>query len=150
VRWLLVPLLTGDVPDVDLEAPVVDDEGAGLELDTDGGLGAEAELIAGEAGKDEREAARRRERPMRRGRPAIGGSSGLHGGDNGFERRQRSHRARDQMPSTLHVPNPTITDSIAEIARNNRFEDSNSVNKNTLCISSTSTSLYILFSTLKD
>jgi hypothetical protein len=149
VRWLLVPLLTGDVPNVDLDAPVVDDEGAGLELNTDGGLGAETELIAGEAGKDEIEAAhRRRERPARRGRLAVGGSSGLCGAaaaHSGFGWRQRNHRARDQTPSTLHVPNPMITNSIAEIAINNRFEDSNFVNKKTLCISSTSTShLYLV------
>ena len=102
MRWLLVPLLAGGVPDLGLDAPVVDDEGAGLELDADGGLGAEAELIAGEAGEDEGEAARRRrERPARRGRPAVGGSSGRRGAAaarRGFGRRQRSHRARDQTP----------------------------------------------------
>ena len=56
---MLVPLLAGGVPDLGLDAPVVDDEGAGLELDADGGLGAEAELIAGEAGEDLRLAHRR-------------------------------------------------------------------------------------------
>jgi hypothetical protein len=59
VRCLLVPLLAGGVPDLGLDAPVVDDEGAGLELDADGGLGVEAELVAGEAGEDLRLAHRR-------------------------------------------------------------------------------------------
>ena len=56
---MLVPLLAGGVPDLGLDAPVVDDEGAGLELDADGGLGVEAELVAGEAGEDLRLAHRR-------------------------------------------------------------------------------------------
>ena len=55
----LVPLLAGGVPDLGLDAPVIDDEGAGLELDPDGGLGVEAELVAGEAGQDLRLADRR-------------------------------------------------------------------------------------------
>jgi hypothetical protein len=55
----LVPLLACGVPDLGLDAPVVDDEGAGLELDPDGGLGVEAELVAGEAGQDLRLAHRR-------------------------------------------------------------------------------------------
>ena len=43
---------TGDVPNLGLDDLVVDLEGAGGELDPpDGGLGLEAELVAGEAGE---------------------------------------------------------------------------------------------------
>jgi hypothetical protein len=49
-------------------------------------------------------------------------------------RRQRLAAAFDgdttereiRRPSTLHLPNPTITNSAAERARNNRLEDNNS------------------------
>uniref|UniRef100_J3N277 Uncharacterized protein n=1 Tax=Oryza brachyantha TaxID=4533 RepID=J3N277_ORYBR len=47
-----LPLLAGGVPDLGLDGLVVDDEGAGLELDADGGLGVDAELVAGEARED--------------------------------------------------------------------------------------------------
>ncbi|BAT10604.1 Os10g0377450, partial [Oryza sativa Japonica Group] len=47
-----LPLLAGGVPDLGLDGLVVDEEGAGLELDADGGLGVDGELVAGEAGED--------------------------------------------------------------------------------------------------
>ena len=43
------PLLSGGVPDLRLDCTLVDVEGARLELDPDGGLGVEVELVAGEA-----------------------------------------------------------------------------------------------------
>ena len=47
-----LPLLPGGVPDLRLDGLVVDDKRPGLELDPDGGLGVEAELVAGEARQD--------------------------------------------------------------------------------------------------
>jgi hypothetical protein len=47
-----VPLLAGGVPNLGLDDLAVDLEGAGGELDADGGLGLEAELVAGEAGEE--------------------------------------------------------------------------------------------------
>ncbi|BAT09064.1 Os09g0527650, partial [Oryza sativa Japonica Group] len=43
-----VPFLAGGVPDLGLDALAVEGEGAGLELDADGGLGVEEELVLGE------------------------------------------------------------------------------------------------------
>jgi hypothetical protein len=43
------PFLACGVPDLCLDVAGVDVEGAGLELDSDGGLGVEVELVAGEA-----------------------------------------------------------------------------------------------------
>ena len=48
-RGASVPLLAGGVPDLRLDGLVLDDERSRLELDPDGGLGVEAELVAGEA-----------------------------------------------------------------------------------------------------
>ena len=45
----VVPFLTGGVPDLGLDDLVVDVDAAGGELDADGGLGLEAELVAREA-----------------------------------------------------------------------------------------------------
>ena len=47
-----VPLLAGGVPNLGLDDLAVDLEAAGGELDTDGGLGLEAELVLGEAGEE--------------------------------------------------------------------------------------------------
>ena len=44
-----VPFLAGGVPNLGLDNLAVDLEGAGGELDADGGLGLEAELVAREA-----------------------------------------------------------------------------------------------------
>ena len=46
------PLLAGGVPDLGLDDLVVDADAPGGELDADGGLGLEAELVAGEAGEE--------------------------------------------------------------------------------------------------
>jgi hypothetical protein len=54
-----LPLLAGGVPDLRLNGLVVDHEGARLELDPDGGLGVEAELVAREPRQDLRLAHRR-------------------------------------------------------------------------------------------
>lgn len=48
-RFDYQPLLAGGVPDLRLDGALVDGEGARLELDPDGGLGVEVELVAGEA-----------------------------------------------------------------------------------------------------
>lgn len=45
------PFLACGVPDLCLDGAGVDVEGARLELDSDGGLGVEVELVAGEAGE---------------------------------------------------------------------------------------------------
>jgi hypothetical protein len=47
-----VPLLAGGVPNLGLDDLAVDLETAGGELDADGGLGLEAELVLGEAGEE--------------------------------------------------------------------------------------------------
>ena len=47
-----VPLLAGGVPNLGLDDLAVDLEAAGGELDADGGLGLEAELVLGEAGEE--------------------------------------------------------------------------------------------------
>jgi hypothetical protein len=44
--------LPGGVPDLGLDDLVVDADAPGGELDADGGLGLEAELVAGEAGEE--------------------------------------------------------------------------------------------------
>lgn len=44
--------MAGGVPDLGLDGLVLDEEGTGLELDADGGLGVEAKLVAGESGED--------------------------------------------------------------------------------------------------
>jgi hypothetical protein len=49
-----LPLLSGGVPNLGLDDLAVDLEGAGGELDADGGLGLEAELVLGEAGEEVR------------------------------------------------------------------------------------------------
>ena len=46
-----MPFLAGGVPDLGLDDLVVDVDAAGGELDADGGLGLEAELVAREAGE---------------------------------------------------------------------------------------------------
>jgi len=46
-----VPFLAGCVPDLGLDALVLDDQGAGLELDADGSFGVQAELVAREPGQ---------------------------------------------------------------------------------------------------
>ena len=50
LKWN-VPFLAGGVPNLGLDDLAVDLEGAGGELDADGGLGLEAELVAREAGE---------------------------------------------------------------------------------------------------
>ncbi|BAT07231.1 Os09g0281750, partial [Oryza sativa Japonica Group] len=45
---LAIPFLAGGVPDLGLDGAGVDVEGSRLELDADGGLGVEVELVAGE------------------------------------------------------------------------------------------------------
>lgn len=43
-----LPFLAGGVPDLGLDTLVLDDQGAGLELDADCGLGVQAELVTRE------------------------------------------------------------------------------------------------------
>lgn len=49
--WGVVPFLAGSVPDLGLDTLVLDNHGAGLELDSDGGLGVQAKLVAREPGQ---------------------------------------------------------------------------------------------------